>query len=213
MSSVGICPINRKDSSDRKGNAGFTLIELIVVMTIAGIIAGLIAVSWRHFYQARSFQLLTQEILTTLRLAAVEAENTGTEQRVYFDPVANAFAVWKLPAAGAESDQDKAMEPVFVREIALPADITVNLQYDPEPMDTATAATEAETTDVGGSGGGWPDSDDYIRFGGGLPATAVHLELKNAQDVTRLIVVTANGRASEVQADEMETVSTTESYE
>ena len=207
MSSVGIYPINRKASNDCKDCSGFTLIELIVVMTIAGIIAGLVTISWRHFNQARSFQVLTQQLLTELRLAAVEAENTGAEMRVYFDPVANTYAVWKLTPAGVDSENNEVTGPVLLREITLPADISVNLQYDSNQIETATDDAGVETVSVIG----WPDTVDYIRFGGGQPATAVQMELKNPQDETRLIMVTANGRASEVNADEMVS-SATESY-
>lgn len=63
----------------RQARAGFSLIELLVIMAIAGIIFSIVAVAWKNYYQKLQFsnatQIFVQELYRTRSDARRSSDN------------------------------------------------------------------------------------------------------------------------------------------
>lgn len=73
--------------------AGFTLIEVLVVMAVLGMIAGLIAYRGPPRSRSLDLQAQTAEVARTLRVARSRAITANRLISVTFDPAARTFSV------------------------------------------------------------------------------------------------------------------------
>jgi len=74
---------------------GFTFIELIIVILILGIIAGIAIPSFRDFQNTSYLEEATQEIVTALRYARALAIKRDTSILVDFDPLLDRCSILK----------------------------------------------------------------------------------------------------------------------
>lgn len=65
--------------------AGFTMVEILVVIMIVGILAAIAAPSWQGLAASRRASMAQNEILQTLRQAQADALRTRQPKRVTFD--------------------------------------------------------------------------------------------------------------------------------
>ncbi|HEY0202915.1 MAG TPA: GspH/FimT family pseudopilin [Acetobacteraceae bacterium] len=84
--------------SDRGAAAGFTLIEVIVVLVILGLGMALLTTRGRLRSTALDLRAATGEITQALRLARARAIVTDRQVVVALDPAGNAFRVGSGPA-------------------------------------------------------------------------------------------------------------------
>jgi type II secretory pathway pseudopilin PulG len=78
---------NCKKTSSRKGEAGFTLLELIVIVIMLGILAAIAAPSWLGLINRQRVRTVNDRVFQSLRLAQSEAKRTKRDVTVTFsDP-------------------------------------------------------------------------------------------------------------------------------
>lgn len=80
------------------GRAGFTLVELIVVMVLLLTVASLVAPRMASFFKGRALSGEAQRVLSLLHYARSQAAAEAVPVVVWFDPVRSAYGV--EPAAG-----------------------------------------------------------------------------------------------------------------
>ncbi len=90
-------------SSNRHFPAGFTLVELIVVMVILAIVAGVVAPSLSHFRMGRSNANTANQIVALAQYARTQSASEGRTYRLNFDPDHGEF--W-LTAQGPSGTYD-----------------------------------------------------------------------------------------------------------
>jgi prepilin-type N-terminal cleavage/methylation domain-containing protein len=199
---AGICRIN--PAPINKNSSGFTLIELIVAMTIVMIVAGVMTAAFGKFSRGQNLKTATTQLLWELRAAAEQAKTGGVEVRVYFNSESGAYEIWKLGSAAEQLDQgtdqtQSQSSAVMTKQVLLPAGITFNdLTVDSVSAED-TAATEINSNDDVAVG--WPDNSQYLQF---KPdgATSATIELTNSDSNTRVIQVDTSGRVCEVVPDD-----------
>lgn len=76
----------REDST-----AGFTLVEMLVVLAIMAVVAAIAAPGLARNYRSKDLNTLTSEITTRLRLSRTSAIATATPRQVVLDPRAHAI--------------------------------------------------------------------------------------------------------------------------
>jgi len=77
-----------RDALRQSSVGGFTLIETLVVILIAGILAAIAAPSWQGIAASRRADIAQTEILQTLRQAQADAVRTRQSQTVTFNTTA-----------------------------------------------------------------------------------------------------------------------------
>ena len=82
---------------------GFTFIELLVVLTLIGILAGSVVVSLRGRDEAYALKMFAQELATAADAAACGARATQTPHRLAFYGEGTSFRV-EAPAAGTQTE-------------------------------------------------------------------------------------------------------------
>ncbi|MEG4289302.1 prepilin-type N-terminal cleavage/methylation domain-containing protein [Microcoleus sp. C2C3] len=76
---------NFNKTSSRKGDGGFTLLELIVIVLILGILSSIAAPSWLAFINRQRVRTVNDRVLQSLRSAQSEAKRTKRDITIIFD--------------------------------------------------------------------------------------------------------------------------------
>lgn len=85
QSSATKANINYKKTASRKGDRGFTIIELLVIVLVLGILSSIAAPSWLAFINNQRVRTVNDRVLQTLRSAQSEAKRTKRDIIITFD--------------------------------------------------------------------------------------------------------------------------------
>jgi type II secretory pathway pseudopilin PulG len=77
---------NFNNSASRKGEAGFTLLELIVIVILLGTLAAIAAPGWLGFINRQRVRTVNDRVFQTLRTAQSEAKRTKSDRVITFLP-------------------------------------------------------------------------------------------------------------------------------
>lgn len=72
-----------------RSHSGFTMVELLVAITIVGILLAVSVPGSMRFYDSIQYRQAVRDVLTTLGTARQQSIDTGKAQDVTFDPDAN----------------------------------------------------------------------------------------------------------------------------
>ena len=134
--------MSRMHAASFRQSAGFTLIELMVVMVLMGIIFTFAVLSLGGDDVAELMEQETRRLATLLAMASDEAILRGEELAIHFTDEGYAFLV--LGNAGWEAPQDD----VLLRSHSLPAGIELYLEVEGElPLLGARDAEEEDEDD------------------------------------------------------------------
>ncbi|MCP5130110.1 MAG: prepilin-type N-terminal cleavage/methylation domain-containing protein [Pseudomonadales bacterium] len=84
--------MNRDDCADsghRPRQRGFTMLELLVAITIVGLLMAVAVPASVTFYESMQYRQAVRDVITALASARYQAVNSGRAQDVAIDPVAN----------------------------------------------------------------------------------------------------------------------------
>lgn len=129
----------RPDSAPRR-SAGFTLLELMVVLVLIGIIFSFAVLSLGGDKISELMEQETRRMATLLQLAADEAVLRGEELAVRFSDDGYEFLVLQQDGSWQVSGEDG-----MLKAYKLPADIELRLEVEGEPpeLNVMTAAGQA----------------------------------------------------------------------
>jgi prepilin-type N-terminal cleavage/methylation domain-containing protein len=113
-------------TTGRRNERGFTLLELILVMLIVTLIAGLAAPSLHNFMIGRRNANTVNQVLALGQYARGRAAMTGTVYRLNADPAARAY--WLTKKSGTNFVE---LGEEFGRQFTLPE--TMSLKWAPLP--------------------------------------------------------------------------------
>jgi prepilin-type N-terminal cleavage/methylation domain-containing protein len=78
---------NFNKTASRKGDRGFTILELLVIILMLGILSAIAAPSWLAFINRQRVRTVNDRVFQSLRLAQSEAKRTKSDVTVTFsDP-------------------------------------------------------------------------------------------------------------------------------
>ena len=77
---------NFNKTASRKNEAGYTIIELLIIVLILGIFASIAAPSWLAFINRQRVRTVNDRVLQTLRSAQSEAKRTKSDRTLTFNP-------------------------------------------------------------------------------------------------------------------------------
>src|SRR4028118_997378 len=76
---------NFNKTASRKGDKGFTIIELLIIVLMLGIFASIAAPSWLAFINRQRVRTVNDRVLQTLRSAQSEAKRSKRNIIITFD--------------------------------------------------------------------------------------------------------------------------------
>ena len=137
---------NFNKTASRKGDGGFTIIELLVIVLIVGILSSIAAPGWEAFISRQRVRTVNDRVLQSLRSAQSEAKRTKREVTVTFsvpsvDPPKVTFNP-ALATGGSEQKLDAGGEikPGTIALVSNATSITFDYQgnvKDELPLDTS----------------------------------------------------------------------------
>jgi Tfp pilus assembly protein FimT len=77
---------NFNKTASRKGEGGFTILELLVIVLMVGVLVSIAAPSWLTFINRQRVRTVNDRVLQTLRSAQSEAKRTKSDRTVTFNP-------------------------------------------------------------------------------------------------------------------------------
>ncbi|MEG4201869.1 prepilin-type N-terminal cleavage/methylation domain-containing protein [Microcoleus sp. Pol12A5] len=96
---------NYKNPASRKGDGGFTLLEVLVIALIIGIFSSIAAPSWLGFINKQRVRTVNDRVFQSLRLAQSEAKRTKSSVTVTFNPTDPPTVTFIPPLATGGSTQ------------------------------------------------------------------------------------------------------------
>ncbi len=134
---------NFNKTASRKGDGGFTLLEVLIIVIMVGIFALIAAPSWLGFINRQRVRTVNDRVFQSLRLAQSEAKRTKTEVKVTFDVLADPPTLTFNPAlaTGGSTQTLNAggeIKPGTIKLVSNAPSITFDYQgnvKDPLPQD------------------------------------------------------------------------------
>jgi type II secretory pathway pseudopilin PulG len=106
---------NFTKTASRKGDEGYTIIELLIIVLILGIFASIAAPSWQAFINRQRVRTVNDRVLQSLRSAQSEAKRSKRDVTVTFKYDPNATPVIDPPTV--EIDTNPAESAPLKKEI------------------------------------------------------------------------------------------------
>jgi type II secretion system protein H len=134
-------------------DAGFTLLEVMVTIVIAGLVMAFAVSGWTAYARVSAQDGAAQEVQSVLRQAQQRAVTEGTSICVLFDTSAGAFTVYRRPC----DDSSKI-------KLDGPYDLDGRVRLAGAAFTSATGATSAGVTFTS-RGTAWPGEVSIARDG------------------------------------------------
>jgi prepilin-type N-terminal cleavage/methylation domain-containing protein len=97
---------NYKNNSSRKGDAGYTILELLVVVIMLGILASIAAPGWLGFINRQRVRTVNDRVFQSFRTAQSEAKRNKRDVTITFDKTGDPPKVtFNPPLATGGSEQ------------------------------------------------------------------------------------------------------------
>jgi len=144
---------NFHKTASRKGDGGFTLLEVLIIVLIVGIFASIAAPSWLAFINRQRVRTVNDRVFQSLRLAQSEAKRTKRDITITFDttveppkvkfdpPLATGGSEQKLDAGGEIKPGTIAL--TFNKPDSNPQTSSLVFNYQGNPSTTPFVVTVA----------------------------------------------------------------------
>jgi len=126
-------PASREDEGRRVAAAGFTLIELVVVMVLLGIAAAVVAPHMTSFFRGRALNSEARRLLALTHYGQSRAVSEGVPVLLWIDSKRSAYGLVTQSAASEPDDRAKTY--------TLDATLTIEA-YTPQPMPSSEDGDE-----------------------------------------------------------------------
>jgi prepilin-type N-terminal cleavage/methylation domain-containing protein len=127
---------NFNKTASRKGDGGFTLLEVLIVVIMVGIFAAIAAPSWLAFINRQRVRTVNDRVFQSLRLAQSEAKRNKRDIRIEFDTTVDPPKVKfdpPLATGGSEQKLDAGGE-IKPGTIALTTNATAGFYIEVPPI-------------------------------------------------------------------------------
>lgn len=112
---------------------GFTLIELMIVITIIGVMAGIIGLSVTTGDPAKAAEKEAKRFIAVMSMALDEAAFNQQDLGIHLEEESYSFLVWGVPAVPVEEEDETQQTPPAQTPPGLPNQTTTSEPQEPEP--------------------------------------------------------------------------------